>query len=348
MTAKKNEKIDILDELAKQLPIFGEKDYETKVEPISSGSLSLNFAIGIGGYPRGAIVDVFGNESAGKSLLSIMAIAEIQKKGGVAVVWDAERSYSKNLSWMRVNGVDTTKIRFLKLSAKQGAEVGFDAIERICKAGAADLIVIDSVPSLIPQVAIDKNMTEVSKLGARASMLTEVLPKLAGFADESKILIMFINQMRCVIGGGMYGPTEKETSIFALKHFSSLRLSVRKINKSMKEQNGVPVSHRVHVKVVKNKVAAPYRQAEFEINYLKGVDNISEIAEILIAADIIKKKAAWFEYEGKRFHGMNQIADYFKDKKVFEKGLERAKNLKINSFGILEEGIKEEDYSVEE
>lgn len=194
---KKN-KLNLLDELSKTLPLVSEKEYETKIDPIPSGSLSLDLAIGIGGYPRGAIIDIFGVESAGKSLLSIMAIAQIQKKGGVAVVWDAERSYSKNLEWMRINGVDTSKLRFLKLRSDQGAEIGLDAIEQICKSNAADLIVIDSVPSLIPQKALERDLTEEARLGARAAMLTSALPRLSAICDETKTSIMCINQMRCI------------------------------------------------------------------------------------------------------------------------------------------------------
>lgn len=194
---KKN-KLNLLDELAKTLPLVSEKEYETKTEPIPSGSLSLDLAIGIGGYPRGAIIDIFGVESAGKSLLSIMAIAQVQKMGGVAVVWDAERSYSKNLEWMRINGVDTSKLRFLKLRSDQGAEIGLDAIEQICKNNAADLVVIDSVPSLIPQKALERDLTEEARLGARAAMLTSALPRLAAICDESKTSIICINQMRCI------------------------------------------------------------------------------------------------------------------------------------------------------
>jgi recombination protein RecA len=329
------DKFDLLNEMGHDLPLFNDKDYETKTEPIPSGSLSLDLAIGIGGFPRGGIVDIYGNESAGKSLISIMAIAQMQKSGGVAVVWDAERSYSKNLAWMRVNGVDTSKLKFLKLKPTQGAEIGFDAIEKILKAKAADLIVIDSAPALIPQSALEKDMTDPVTLAARASLLTSALPRLAALADESGTCIMFINQMRANIGGGMYGPTEKETSIFALKFFSSLRMRVKKVNKSQRIENEVPVAHRVHIDIVKNKVAAPYRQAEFEINYLKGVDTASEVADILIACGVAKQESAWFEYDGKRFHGLAKLVEHFRgDAKSLEKGIEKVRSMKINTFGV--------------
>lgn len=343
MSAKpiaKATKLSLLDELASELPLFSDKDYEVKTEPIPSGSISLDFAIGVGGYPRGCIIDVFGKESAGKSLISIMAIAQVQKAGGTAVVWDAERSYSRNLDWMRVNGVDTAKLRFIKLRAEQGAEIGFDAIERIVKAQAADLIVVDSIPALIPQCALDKDMTDNARIGARAALLTSALPRLSSIADEGKCCIMFINQMRANIGGGLYAPSEKETSIFALKHFSSLRMSVRKVSKSTRMENDVPVSHRVHVDLIKNKVAAPHRQAEFEINYTKGVDTASEVADIVVSSGLAKKAGAWVEYDGQRFNGLAKLTEFFRNKSNLEKGINQIRSAKINMFGVQkEEGV---------
>lgn len=331
------EKSALLEMLAKELPLYKDKDYETKVEPSPSGSISLDMAIGIGGYPRGSIVDIYGPSSAGKSLISIMAIAEIQKMGGTAVVWDAERSYSKNMEWMRINGVDTSKLMFLKLGPDQGAEIGFSAIEKICKSNSADLIVIDSIPSLIPQSALEKDMTENDRLGARASLLTNALPRLASICDESKTIVMMINQMRSNIGASLYQPTEKETSIFALKHFATLRLAVKKINKSVKIENDIPVSHRVNITVVKNKVSAPGKQAEFEINYTKGIDNLSEITDILINSGIAKATGAWIEYKGEKMHGWKGLYEFLKNPKEKEIALKKIKETNINVFGVNKE-----------
>lgn len=336
---KPSEKMDLLNEMASELPIFSDADYETKTEAIPSGSLSLDMAIGIGGLPRGAIIDVYGSESAGKSLISIMAIAQIQKQGGVAVVWDAERSYSKNLAWMRVNGVDTSKVKFLKLRPEQGAEIGFEAVLKICKAGAADLIVIDSVPALLPQMAIDKPMTDNAKMAATAGMLSQALPKLTGVIDDSKVCLMFINQMRANIGGGLYGPTEKETGGFSLKFFSSVRLRVKKVSKSQKIENDVPVGHRVNVMVVKNKMGAPHRQAEFDIYYNSGVDNASEIADILVGANVVVRKGAWYEWDGKKFQGLDGLVEHIKKPEVFKTAWATCSALstKINAFGVRKE-----------
>jgi recombination protein RecA len=333
----KNEKLEILDSLAKTLPLVKDKDYAIKIEPFSSGSISLDLAIGIGGYPRGALIDIFGEESSGKSLLSIMAMAQIQKIGGTVVVWDAERSYSKNIEWMKINGVDTSKVRFLKLSPDVGAEEGFEAIEKIIKEKAADLIVIDSIPSLIPSSMLKRNVTDSVRIGERAAMLTNVLPRLVTLADEYGTTIMTINQMRQNIGGGFYGPQEKETSIMALKHHATIRLFVKKITKSIKIENGVPVSHRINIKIVKNKVAAPYKTAEFEINYTKGVNNHMELAEILISSGLAKSKGGWIEFEGKKYHGMDEFVEYIKSDNIYNKYLGKIKSLKLSSYGLITE-----------
>lgn len=332
----KSDKESILDGLAGELPIVTDKDYEIKSAPIPSGSLTLNMAIGIGGYPRGTIVNVFGGPAGGKSLISMMAIAQIQKEGGVCVVWDAERSYSRNLSWMRVNGIDTSKLRFLRLRATQGGELGFDAIEKILAANAADLIIVDSLPSIASQNSIDKDMMDPVSVAARAGMLSRAMPRITALADESKCCVMLIDQMRKNIGGGMYGPTEKETTILAVEHHSTVRLKVSVVSKSQKIENDVPVSHRVHVKVVKNKVAAPFRQAEFEINYLKGVDNASEAADILIAANQIETKGAWFFYGKDKFQGKEKLVEHFRVKENYAKAEEQIKSLtNVNAFGVM-------------
>jgi recombination protein RecA len=331
----KQDKQAILDELAGELPLVTDKDYEVKTTPIASGSLTLDLAIGIGGYPRGSIVNVFGPPAGGKSLISMMAIAQCQREGGVAIVWDAERSYSRNLDWMRVNGIDTSKIRFIRLRATQGAELGFDTIEKVLTRNAADLIIIDSLPSLVPQKAMDKDVTEQVVVAARAGMLSYVMPRMAAYADESKCCLMLIDQMRKNIGGGMYGPTEKETSILSVIHHSNIRLQVNMVSKSMKLENDIPVSHRVRVKVVKNKVAAPFRQAEFEINYRKGVDNASEVADILIAAGKIEQQGAWFFYGKDKFQGMDKLVAHFKVPEIYAKSVAEVKALtNVNAFGV--------------
>ena len=338
------DKFEILTELGKELSLVDDSDYETKSEAIPSGSLTLDLAIGIGGLPRGGIVNIYGPESSGKSLISIMAIASIQKSGGVAVIWDLERSYSKNLNWLRVNGVDTSRLKFIRLKPGVGAEKGFDIIERILKANAADLIIVDSCPAILPQDALDKEMTESAKVAANAGLLSRAIPRLVNLADDSKTCVIFIDQLRSNMMAGPYAPPEKETTIWSLKFFSSVRLSVRRVSKSEKVENDVPVGHRVHIKVIKNKVASPGRQAEFEINYLHGVDNASEIADILVEAGVVKQSAAWFEYDGQRLHGLKGVVEFFKDKDNYAKGLKIVKSLtNINAFGVKKIGEPNEN-----
>lgn len=334
------ERLIRLDELAKELPLYTEADYVTSTKITPSGSLALDLAIGIGGYPSGCIIDVFGVESSGKSLLSIMAMAQIQKAGGVAVVWDVERSYSKNTAWLKVNGVDPSKLRYIKLRPEQGCEYGMDAVEKIASAGLADLIVIDSIPAMVPQACLDKSMAEQEVVSQRAKKLTNHLARLIGICDASKTSVMFINQIRANMGGGMYESKEKETSIFALKHYASLRMAVTKLvgKDNIKLKDGVPVGHRVRIKIIKNKLAAPYRVAEFDLLYSKGVDNASEVADILIGGKAAKKAGAWIDYEGERFQGMDKFIAWVRDAKNFDKSLKKAKTLasEMNSFGVVD------------
>jgi len=352
MTVKKKEDVSMsstgrlatLDQLAKELPLFTEEDYVTSTKITSSGSLALDLAIGIGGYPSGCIIDTFGPESAGKSLLSIMAMAQVQKAGGVAVVWDVERSYSKNTTWLKVNGVDPSKLRFIKLRPEQGCEYGMDAVEKIATVGAADLIVVDSIPAMVPQRCLEKSLVENEVVSERAKKLTNHLGRLVGICDSSKTSVMFINQVRANMGGGMYGPTEKETSIFALKHYSSLRMGVTKLSgkDNLKLVDGVPIGHRVRVKLVKNKLAAPYRVAEFDLLYSQGVDQASEIADILIGADVAKQAGAWIELPDKeRFNGLKKFIEHIREPKNFEKYLKQVKALgnTVNSFGARPENV---------
>ena len=333
--AKESDKLAILDELSEKLSIVKDKDYEMKSTPIPSGSLTLDLALGIGGLPRGAIIDVFGDPSAGKSLISIMAMAQAQKLDGTCVVWDTERSYSRNLNWMRVNGINTSKLRFIKLKPIEGCEKGFDIIETILSRNAADFLVIDSVPGLIPQGALDKDIADQQTVAARANLLARVIPRMTNLADDSKCCVMFINQMRANLGGGQWAPKEKETSDRSLKFFSSIRMDVSQVSKSRKIENDIPVGHRVHVDIVKNKCAAPYRSAEFELNYTSGVDNASEVADILIGAGKIETKGAWFIYGDKKFQGMEKLIAYFRAPDIYASSVEEIKSLpNINAFGV--------------
>jgi len=326
-----------LDQLAKEMPLFSEEDYVTSTKITPSGSLALDLAIGLGGYPSGCIIDTFGGESAGKSLLSIMAMAQVQKAGGVAVVWDVERSYSKNTNWLKVNGVDPAKLRFIKLRPEQGCEQGMEAVEKIAGSGLADLIVVDSIPAMVTQAQLERAMSENDMVSARANAMTRHLNRLVSIIDQSKTTVLFINQLRANMGGGMYEKKEKETSIFALKHASSLRMEVTKLigKDNLKVVDGVPVGHRIKVKMVKNKLADPYKIAEFDIYYRSGVDVASEIADIMIGAGVAKTRGAWVDFDGQQFNGQKKFTDFIREPKNLEKYLKQAKAMatKLNNFG---------------
>lgn len=343
-----------LDKLASDMPLFTEEDYVTSTKITPSGSLALDLAIGLGGYPSGCIIDTFGGESAGKSLLSIMAMAQVQRAGGVAVVWDVERSYSKNTGWLKVNGVDPSKLRFIKLRPEQGCEIGMESVEKIAGSGLADLIVVDSIPAMVTQAQLQKSMSENDMVSARANAMTRHLNRLVSIIDTSKTTVLFINQLRANMGGGMYEAKEKETSIFALKHASSLRMQVTKLTgkDNIKVVNGVPVGHRVKVKLVKNKLAAPYKTAEFDIYYNSGVDVASEIADILIGAGVAKTSGSWIDFDGHHIQGLKKFVDVIREPKNLEKYLKMAKALsdKVNNFGSKpgEDGESDEKIEVED
>lgn len=323
--------------LSKEIPIVQVEDYVKDTGRIPSGSLSLDMAIG-GGYPRGAIIDTFGGESAGKSLLSILAMAQVQKSGGIVALWDAERSYSKGTDWLKTNGVNPNDIVWLSPPANQGAEWGFQHVERLIDEGLVDLVVIDSIPALVPQDALDKEMTENEMLGRRASIVTRFCNRMFNKLDSKKTTIMFINQVRANIVSGpaaAFAPKTKETSNYGLKHASSLRLQVSKVTKP-KIVNGLPYSHRVKVVAVKNKVSAPYRSAEFEITYTAGVDTAGEVADILISAGEAEKSGSWIKYDGEKYQGRDGFAAAIRDPKMFDKALKKAQSLatKVNAFGV--------------
>jgi recombination protein RecA len=337
LSASSTSRLAGLDQLAKEMPLFSEEDYVTSTKITPSGSLALDLAIGLGGYPSGCIIDTFGGESAGKSLLSIMAMAQVQRAGGVAVVWDVERSYSKNTGWLKVNGVDPSKLRFIKLRPEQGCEIGMDAVEKIAGSGLADLIVVDSIPAMVTQAQLAKAMSDNDMVSARANAMTRHLNRLVSIIDTSKTTVLFINQLRANMGAGMYESKEKETSIFALKHASSLRMQVTKLTgkDNIKMVDGVPVGHRVKVKMVKNKLAAPYKIAEFDIYYNSGVDVASEIADILIGAGVIKVGGSWYDFDGQHIQGLKKVTDFIREPKNLEKYLKQAKAMsdKLNNFG---------------
>lgn len=285
------------------------------VETVSSGSLALDKALG-GGIPRGRIVEVYGPESSGKTTLTLHMIAEIQKKGGLAGFIDAEHAldpnYAKNL------GVD---IDNLYISQPDSGEQALEIAETMVRSGALDVIVIDSVAALVPKAEIDGEMGD-SHVGLQARLMSQALRKLTPVVSKSNCSVIFINQLREKVGI-MFGNPETTTGGRALKFYASVRIDVRKME-SIKEGNSI-VSNRTKAKVVKNKIAPPFREAIFEISFGKGIDKIGEIADMAVEYGYIEKAGAWFtdvENPTLRWQGRNNLKMYLNEHNEYKEALE--------------------------
>ena len=276
-----------------------------EVDAISTGALSLDIALGIGGLPRGRIIEIYGPESSGKTTLALSVVAEAQKAGGEAAFIDAEHAldpiHAKKL------GVD---IDNLIVSQPDTGEQALEITESLVRSGALDVIVVDSVAALVPKAEIDGDMGD-SHMGLQARLMSQALRKLAGAINKSKTVIIFINQLREKIGV-MFGNPETTTGGRALKFYASVRLDIRRIE-SIK-QDGVVTGHRVRVKVVKNKVAPPFREAEFDLIYSEGISKIGNIFDMAVNLDIIEKSGSWFSYNGERIgQGRENIKKYLRE-----------------------------------
>ena len=303
-----------------------------EVEAIPTGALGLDIALGIGGVPRGRIIEVFGPESSGKTTLALHIVAEAQKMGGEAAFIDAEHAldpvYAKKL------GVD---IDNLIVSQPDTGEQALEITEALVRSGALDVIVVDSVAALVPKAEIDGDMGD-SHMGLQARLMSQALRKLAGAINKSKTVLIFINQLREKIGV-MFGNPETTTGGRALKFYASVRMDIRKIENI--KQDGEVMRNRVRVKVIKNKVAPPFREAEFDVVYGKGISKEGNILDMAVNLDIIEKSGSWFSYNGERIgQGRENVKRYLAENpKMLE---EVDKKVRENFAKAFEQSLGEE------
>lgn len=279
-------------------------DLPVNVEAISTGSLSLDLALGIGGVPRGRIVEIYGPESSGKTTLALHILASAQKMGGDVAFIDVEHALEP--AYARALGVD---IDTLLISQPDTGEQALEITEQLVRSGAIDCIVVDSVAALLPRSELEGEMGD-SSVGVVARLMSQALRKLAGIVSKTNCVVVFINQLREKIGV-MYGNPETTPGGRALKYFSSVRIDVRRVE-SLKNGSEV-VGNRTRAKVVKNKVAPPFKEAEFDIMYGQGISKIGEIVDLAVKLDIIEKGGAWFTVNGTRIQGRDNVKIYLEE-----------------------------------
>lgn len=310
---------------------LGDKEV-VPTESISTGSLGLDLALGVGGIPKGRVIEIYGPESSGKTTLTLHAIAECQKAGGVCAFIDAEHAldtvYAKNL------GVD---IDNLLVSQPDFGEQALEILETVIRSGAVDLVVVDSVAALTPKVEIDGDMDD-QQVGVQARLMSKALRKITGLLNKMNTTVIFINQIRMKIGMTGYGSPETTTGGNALKFYSSVRLDIRRIATLKQGENSI--GNRAKVKVVKNKVAAPFKQAEFDIMFGEGISKTGELIDYGVKLDIVDKAGAWFSYgDSKIGQGKENSKVFLKDNPEIANEIE---NKILTAMGVNDEIIQGE------
>lgn len=314
---------------------LGTASLQVDTPVISSGALSLDLALGVGGFPKGRIIEIYGPESSGKTTLALHAIANAQKKGGIAVLIDAEyafdAAYAKNL------GVD---IDNLLVSQPDTGEQALEIADTLVRSGAVDIIVVDSVAALVPAAEIEGDMGD-NHVGLQARLMSQALRKLTGIISKSKTCLIFINQLRMKIGV-MFGNPETTTGGNALKFYSSVRIDIRRIA-AIKDGDNV-VGNRTRAKVVKNKVAPPFKEAEFDILYGKGISFEGDMLDLAAEMGIMEKSGSWFSYKGERIgQGREKARDFLIENRDVLQAIEQ----EVREKGALKKSVTAEDSSEE-
>ncbi len=300
------------------------------VPAISTGSISLDIALGIGGIPRGRVIEIYGPESSGKTTLALHCIAEAQKSGGMAAFIDAEHTFDK--TYAENLGIDTEN---LLISQPDNGEQALEITEHLIRSGAIDIIVIDSVAALVPKAELEGEMGE-SKMGLQARLMSQALRKLTGTINKTGCSCIFINQLREKIGV-MFGNPETTTGGNALKFYATVRLDIRRIGQ-IKESSAEITGNRTRVKVVKNKVAPPFKMVEFDIIYGEGISKSGEIIDLGVELDVINKSGSWFSYEGNKLgQGREAVKLLLMDNPELMEELETKIKSKIHGEGEEEE-----------
>ena len=294
---------------------LGDPDMNMNIETVPTGSISLDLALGLGGFPKGRIIEIYGPESSGKTTVALHAVAEVQKRGGIAGFIDAEHAldpvYARNI------GVN---IDDLYISQPDSGEQALEICETMVRSGAVDIVIVDSVAALVPKAEIDGDMGD-SHVGLQARLMSQALRKLTAVVSKTDCIVIFINQLREKIGV-MFGNPETTTGGRALKFYSSVRLDVRRIE-SLK-QSGEVIGNRTRVKIVKNKIAPPFKEAEFDIMFGQGISKEGDILDLASNLDIIQKSGAWFAYNGEKIgQGRENAKQYLKDNPLICEEIEK-------------------------